>query len=103
MHKSSISIRAKRTHFASREIVRRERRAIHKYFAPKARPSDRVSWLRAIAAAIFLALFLQASAQPQARRVVMLKVDGLPYQTVDRFVRERDPQSGKSQLPWIEH
>ncbi|HEX8118633.1 MAG TPA: alkaline phosphatase family protein, partial [Pyrinomonadaceae bacterium] len=36
-------------------------------------------------------------------RLVLIKVDGLPYDTVDRFVRERDPRTGKSQLPWFEH
>src|SRR5687768_13945705 len=48
-------------------------------------------------------IFVSQSAQAQAKRVVLLKVDGLPYQTVDRFVRERDPQTGKSRLPWFEH
>jgi hypothetical protein len=54
---------------------------------------------------LFLTFFIVGlnTVQAQARRVVILKVDGLPYQTVDRFVRERDPQSGKSQLPWFEH
>jgi hypothetical protein len=39
----------------------------------------------------------------QAKRVVLVKVDGLPYDLVDQFVKERDPRTGKSQLPWIEH
>ncbi len=39
----------------------------------------------------------------QARRVVIIKVDGLPGAEVDRFVRERDARTGKSALPWIEH
>lgn len=51
----------------------------------------------------FWGLLLASSLQAQAKRVVVLKVDGLPYQTVDRFVRERDPQTGKSRLPWFEH
>ena len=34
---------------------------------------------------------------------VVLKVDGLPYDLVDRFVQQRNPRTGKSQLPWIEH
>lgn len=36
-------------------------------------------------------------------RVVVIKVDGMPSALVTRFVRERDRQTGKSQLPWIEH
>ena len=50
-----------------------------------------------------LTLLLAPSAQGQAKRVVVLKVDGLPYDTVDRFVRERDPQTGKSRLPWFDN
>lgn len=54
-----------------------------------------------IASALFL-----LSAKPclaQTKRLVILKVDGLPYDLVDKFVRERDPRTGKSQLPWIEY
>ncbi|MEA2175027.1 MAG: Type phosphodiesterase / nucleotide pyrophosphatase [Blastocatellia bacterium] len=38
----------------------------------------------------------------QAQRVVLIKVDGLPHDTVERFVREKNPRTGKSLLPWIE-
>jgi hypothetical protein len=30
-------------------------------------------------------------------------VDGLPHDTVERFVRQRNPRTGKSVLPWFEH
>ncbi len=51
-----------------------------------------------------LLFFLQLVAHgAQARRIVVIKVDGLPYDTVDRFVRARDPRTGKSLLPWFEH
>ena len=43
------------------------------------------------------------SALAQTRRLVIIKCDGLPYEVVDRFVKQRDPQSGKSLLPWIDH
>ncbi|MGI8468892.1 MAG: alkaline phosphatase family protein [Pyrinomonadaceae bacterium] len=33
---------------------------------------------------------------------MIIKVDGLPGYYVDRFVREKDAQTGKSRLPWIE-
>jgi hypothetical protein len=54
-------------------------------------------------AAFCLLLLVHGLAHAQAKRVVVLKIDGLPYDLVDRFVRERDPRTGKSQLPWIEH
>jgi hypothetical protein len=60
-------------------------------------------WWRTMFAAALLILLLQIDANAQVRRVVVLKVDGLPFDTVDSFVRERDPQTGKSRLPWIEH
>lgn len=33
----------------------------------------------------------------------MLKVDGLPYDQIDRFARERNPVTGKSRLPWFDY
>ena len=42
-----------------------------------------------------------ASAQG-VKRVVVIKIDGLPGYYVDRFVKQRDPDTGKSVLPWFE-
>ncbi len=39
----------------------------------------------------------------QTKRLVIIKCDGLPNDVVDRFVRERDPRTGKSTLPWIDY
>lgn len=36
------------------------------------------------------------------KRVVILKIDGLPGYYMDRFVKQRDPETGKSVLPWFE-
>ncbi len=51
---------------------------------------------------VFL-LSLPALGFSQTKRVVVVQCDGLPFDVVDRFVRERDPRTGKSQLPWIDH
>jgi hypothetical protein len=51
-----------------------------------------------------LLVFLSApphSVQAETRRVVIIKVDGLPHDMVERFVHERNPRTGKSRLPWI--
>src|ERR1051326_2569601 len=40
---------------------------------------------------------------PAGKRLVVLKVDGLPAGLLDRFLREHDPVTGKSRLPWIDH
>ena len=54
--------------------------------------------------ALFVFLFFTASsALAQTKRLVVIKCDGLPYDVVDRVVKQRDPQSGKSLLPWIDH
>jgi hypothetical protein len=37
------------------------------------------------------------------KRIVIVKIDGLPSYYVDKFVKERDPKTGRSVLPWIEH
>jgi hypothetical protein len=52
---------------------------------------------------LLLLLLAHTPALAEAKRVVILKVDGLQPDIVDRFVRERNPQTGKSRLPWIEH
>ncbi|MCM3902531.1 MAG: alkaline phosphatase family protein [Pyrinomonadaceae bacterium] len=54
-------------------------------------------------ATIALALFAAVPGLGQAKRIVVIKCDGLPPGYVDSLVRERDPRTGKSQLPWIEH
>src|SRR2546425_4198220 len=53
--------------------------------------------------AILFALCLPFTATAQTRRVVAIKVDGLPYELVERFAHERDPLTGKSLLPWFDH
>jgi len=59
--------------------------------------------LHRLLTAIALVLFTTVSGLAQARRIVVIKCDGLPPAYVDSLVRERDSQTGKSQLPWIEH
>ena len=53
-------------------------------------------------AGVFL-LLLCGSSFAQTKRLVVIKCDGLPYDVVDRFVKQRDPQSDKSLLPWIDY
>ena len=47
--------------------------------------------------------FCSLPAIAQTKRLVVIKCDGLPYEVVDRYVKQRDPQSGKSVLPWIDY
>src|SRR5690242_15728981 len=63
------------------------------------------SVLRRCAAAGVILFFLCAAGTSlaQTKRLVVIKCDGLPYEVVDRFVKQRDTQSGKSLLPWIDY
>ncbi|HEY6233106.1 MAG TPA: alkaline phosphatase family protein [Pyrinomonadaceae bacterium] len=53
--------------------------------------------------ALLALLLLPAICLGQTKRVVVVESDGLPYEVVDRFVRERDARTGKSQLPWFDY
>jgi hypothetical protein len=54
-------------------------------------------------AALLLLLVSYSLAVAQPKRLVVIKCDGLPYDMIDRLVHQRDPQSGKSVLPWIDY
>jgi hypothetical protein len=58
--------------------------------------------LAAVVVVLLLTLHSTADAAG-AKRLVVIKVDGLPHDTVERFVRRRDPRTGKSLLPWFDH
>jgi hypothetical protein len=62
-------------------------------------------WLiKPLALGVLVLFLLSPEASIAApKRLVVIKVDGLPYDLLDSFVRERDPRSGKSKLPWIDH
>lgn len=61
---------------------------------------------RILVVPVALILFILSGlpeANAQTKRVVEIKVDGLPYELVERFVHERDPLTGKSALPWFDY
>ena len=64
-------------------------------------------FVRRLALALFAAGLLcclsHAVLAATAKRVVVVKVDGLPHDTVERFVRRRDARTGKSLLPWFDY
>lgn len=62
-------------------------------------------YLRYLRMALVLAVVVVcgASAFAETKRVVIIKCDGLPYDLVDRLVKQRDKDTGKSVLPWIDH
>src|SRR6185295_12518242 len=58
---------------------------------------------RRVVTLIFILLLFPVLAASQTKRLVVIQYDGLPYEVVDRFARERDPRTGKSQLPWVDY
>lgn len=60
-------------------------------------------WALRIAAAVLLLAAIDANVSAATKRIVTMKVDGLPFSLVDRFAGERDPRTGKSMLPWIDY
>jgi hypothetical protein len=67
-------------------------------FAALSRHLIRRLWI----AGVIFSLYFPVQAAG-VKRLVLVKVDGLPHDTVERFVRRRDPRTGKSLLPWFEH
>ncbi len=54
--------------------------------------------------ALPIAVLLAAGiARGQAKRLVLVKVDGLPADTIQQLLEQRDPQTGRSPLPWMRY
>lgn len=57
-----------------------------------------------IASAVVLAVtLLQGQPTSKPKRIVILKIDGLNEDLLERAVDRVDPSTGKSELPWIKH
>src|SRR5262245_22108077 len=49
-----------------------------------------------------IAVTASTGAAQGLKRLVIVKIDGLPNESIDRYVKKRDPATGKSMLPWFE-
>src|SRR5437764_12188355 len=72
-------------------------------FAPRWRQRRQAAALQSASLIAFLLLCFATASFAQTKRLVVVKCDGLPFDLVDRLVKQRDPQSGKSLLPWIDY
>ncbi|MFL6466410.1 MAG: alkaline phosphatase family protein, partial [Pyrinomonadaceae bacterium] len=36
------------------------------------------------------------------KRLVLVKIDGLPFQSIDKYTKMKNPETGKSMLPWFD-
>ncbi|HET8637248.1 MAG TPA: alkaline phosphatase family protein, partial [Acidobacteriaceae bacterium] len=59
--------------------------------------------LRAFAAIVCLAALSRAAGPPPARRMVIVKIDGLNGSLLGRYMHQIDPATGKPELPWFAH
>lgn len=50
----------------------------------------------------FFAIWLGAGARAEVRRIVIIKVDGVPQEVLDRELRRTDPGTHQSALPWMD-
>jgi len=48
-------------------------------------------------------VFVTGLLSGQAKRLVLVKVDGLPADRIDRMIQQIDPQTGRSVLPWMHY
>src|SRR5450432_916207 len=44
-----------------------------------------------------------SSAQAEVKRLIVIKMDGLPGWYLEQALHEKDPASGKSRAPWFDH
>lgn len=51
---------------------------------------------------LFLAILAVVASGQGVKRLVVVKIDGLPAYYVDRFAKQIDPSTGRSILPWFE-
>ena len=59
-------------------------------------------WIHCLGALLLLFCSVR-EARSEVERIVILKVDGLPFDILDTFVQRRDPYTGKSVLPWMDY
>ena len=55
-----------------------------------------------VRAALFLLFLFADRGLAQTSRLVLIKADGIPFYRLEQFVKERNPETGKSRLPWID-
>lgn len=52
---------------------------------------------------LLLAFLAFASIHAEVKRVVIIKLDGVPHDVLERELQRADPATGKSTLPWMDH
>ena len=76
---------------------------VNRFVTTVGQPVRRFIGLRLTVFLATLLFFCAVQSHAQTKRLVLIKCDGLPQDLIDRFVKEKDPITGKSSLPWIDH
>ena len=63
---------------------------------------NRSNILRVFACLMFICVLVFQSQAQNVKRIVIIKTDGTPSEWIDRYVNQRNPETGKSLLPWFE-
>jgi len=58
--------------------------------------------IRFVFAALLLAVLTGAVSAQGVKRLVVVKIDGLPNDSIEKYVKKKDPKTGKSMLPWFD-
>jgi Type I phosphodiesterase / nucleotide pyrophosphatase len=60
-------------------------------------------WMALVFLAFLIAGPLSAPLPAEVKRVVIIKLDGVPHDLLERELRQINPATGKSNLPWIDY
>ena len=60
-------------------------------------------WVALIIEAFLVAGQLSSPLPAEVKRVVVIKLDGVPHDLLERELRQINSTTGKSNLPWIDH
>ncbi len=52
---------------------------------------------------LFIVLFGALAACAETKRIVIVKLDGVPAGVLERYMAETNPRTGKSRLPWFQY
>lgn len=58
--------------------------------------------IRSVFAVMLLAVVAATASAQGVKRLVVVKIDGLPNDSIDKYVKKKDPKTGKSMLPWFD-
>jgi predicted AlkP superfamily pyrophosphatase or phosphodiesterase len=62
----------------------------------------RLKYFRLSCVVVLISVFAGIGHAQGVKRLVLVKIDGLPFESIDKYVHQRDRKTGKSTLPWFD-